>query len=312
MKILAIGAGGFLGNMIVTDLLNMGEDVTVGDFKPKPANWNDKIAYEQADITDFMKIRELTATIKPDAVLNLAALLTSACEREPYQATRVNVMGTANVLEAARLNNVKRVVLASSAGVTTPDRADGREERLISPLVSMYGASKFYDEVLGRVYNKNYGMEVASLRYSLIYGPGEVASAGNAKRLKDIESCVLGKDIVIEDATGLDRAHLLNVEDAAHATVAALTSNKPVNGVYNISGFLTDFLSFQEIVDILQTEFPDAGNVIFKGANRPQELGLYPHGKAREAFGYNPSIHAKDGLVANARMRREKTGTIGG
>lgn len=306
MKIVAIGAGGFLGRMIVNDLLMMDVDVTVGDFKPKPADWDEKAAYSRLDITDFEKVKQLVASVKPEAILNLAALLTGLCEQEPYQATRVNVMGNANVLEAARINGVKRVVMASSAGVSTPDRADGREERLISPLVSMYGATKFYNEVLGRVFSRDYGLEAVSLRYSLIYGPGEVASAGNAKRLKDIESCVSGQDVIIDDATGMDRAHLLHAEDAARATVAALTTEKAINGVYNISGFMNDFLSFQDIVDILRAEFPQAGKVIFKGQNKPQELGLYPYAKAREAFGYSPSIHAKDGLIANARQRLAK------
>lgn len=306
MKVLAIGAAGFLGSIVVAELVERKAQVLVADFKDKAESLPAGVTYRRLDVTDFAGVKAVMAEAKPEVVINLAGLLTGLCAREPYKATQVNVMGMANVLEAARLSGVGRVVHSSSAGVTAPERIDTREEAKISPDVTMYGATKFYDEILGREYHRNYGLEVVCLRYSLIYGPGEVASPGNAQRLKNIESCVLGADIRIDDACGEDRAHLLNVYDAAHATVLAATAPEAVNGVFNISGMPGDFLSFQEIVDILHEAFPAAGKVVFTGNKAPQEFGLYFHDKARRAFGFSPAISARHGLVANAQQRLGK------
>lgn len=308
MKILIIGAAGFLGSHVLQELAATGCELAAADFKDKPADLPATLAWSHVDVTDFENVREVVARARPDTVINLAGLLTNICASNPFQATRVNVMGAANVLEAARENGVKRVVFASSAGVCSPDRIDTRETRPVSPEVSMYGATKFYDEILCRQYERNFGMETASLRYSLIYGPGDVSTPGNAQRLKNIESCVLGKDVVIDDASAEDRVHLLHVADAGRATALAATSAKPVSGAYNISGPLGDFLSFGEIVELLRAAFPEAGNVLFAKDKTPQEFGLYSHRKAQEAFGYAPKIAARTGLVENGKNRLKKAG----
>lgn len=308
MKILIIGAAGFLGSYVLRELMATDCELVAADFKERPAAFPEAVAYRHVDVTDFENVRDLVAWARPDTVINLAGLLTNICASNPFQATRVNVMGAANVLEASRENGVKRVVFASSAGVCSPDRIDTRETRPVSPQVSMYGATKFYDEVLCRQYQENFGMETAALRYSLIYGPGDVSTPGNAQRLKNIESCVLGKDVSIDDASAEDRVHLLHVADAGLATALAATSAAPVSGAYNISGPLGDFLSFGEIVDLLSVAFPNAGKVVFGKASAPQEFGLYSHRKAQEAFGYSPRIHAREGLVENGKTRLKNAG----
>jgi|GEM_PF-3449820 len=307
MKVLAVGAAGFLGSFIVKELLEKEHQVTVLDFKPSAANLPEGAAYVRGDVTSFDNVMSNVSEYKPDVVINLAGLLTGICAKEPYMAINVNVMGMANVLEAARLNGVKRVIISSSAGVCSPDRVDTREERMVSPQVSMYGATKFICETLGREFRKNYGLEVVCLRFSLIYGPGEVATAGNAMRIKKIESCVTGNDIVIDDVRATDRFHLLHVSDAAHATVLAATMPSPLQLVYNISGIPADFLSFQELADLLHRICPDAGRVTFCGRGEPVEYGMYLHDKARRDMNFKPAFTAEKGLRMNAETRLGRT-----
>ncbi|HIU17124.1 MAG TPA: NAD(P)-dependent oxidoreductase [Candidatus Avidesulfovibrio excrementigallinarum] len=301
MKILAIGAAGFLGSYIVREFLENGHEVTVLDFKKEAPNLPKGVNYAFGDVTDAQAMREVVGKEHPEVIVNLAGLLTGLCARNPYQAISVNSMGMANVLEAARLNGVQRVVISSSAGVCSPDRVDTREERWISPQISMYGATKFMCEVLAREFRKNYGLEVVCLRFSLIYGPGSVASVGNAMRIKTIERCVTGENIVIDDVRATDRVHLLHVADAAHAAVLAATAAKVPEPVYNISGIPADFLSFEEIVDILHTACPGAGTVTFTGTGAPVEYGVYLHDKARRDLGFVPAMRASVGLVQNAQ-----------
>lgn len=303
MKILAVGCGGFLGSFIVRELQEKGNDVAILDFKPEPADKVPGVTWHQGDVTDFPGVRRIMEEVKPEVVLNMAGLLTSLCARDPFRAVSVNIMGNANILEASRLNGVRRVVFASSAGVCSPDRVDTREETFINPRISMYGATKFLGEVMAREFRKNYGMEVVCLRYSLIYGPGEVATPGNAMRLKTIESCVLGNPVHIDDVHGTDRVHLLHVSDAAHATALAILSPNKLDAVYNVSGVPADFLSFEEIVDILKKICPSAGDVTFSGTGKPVEYGMYLSDKARRDFGFHPRYRAELGLKENAQAR---------
>lgn len=306
MKVLAIGAAGFLGSFIVRECIEGGHDVVVLDFKDRAEGLPPQAAYMRGDVTDFDGMCAVMQREKPDVVISLAGLLTGLCARNPYMAMNVNVMGMAHVLEAARLHGVRRVVLSSSAGVCSPDRVDTREERMISPHVSMYGATKFMCEILAREFRKNYGLDVVCLRFSLIYGPGEVATVGNAMRIKTIESCVTGADVVIDDARATDRVHLLHVQDAAHATVLAATVRKPLRTVYNISGIPADFVSFQEIVDMLHAVCPEAGRVTFTGEGEPVEYGMYLHDKARTDLGFIPAMTVAQGLRQNAELRLGK------
>lgn len=303
MNILAIGAGGFLGSFIVAELVELGHTVTIMDFKPAPRTGpEDSIHRIQGDVTSMDDVRQAMEASRPEVVLSLAGLLTALCAKEPFKAVQVNVVGVANVLEQARLHGVRRVVNASSAGVCSPDRVDTRENCRVSSEVSMYGATKFMDEVLSREYRRNYGLEAVNLRYTLIYGPGEVATPGNAMRLKTIESAVTGKNVVISDARETDCAHLLHVKDAAHATVLAMTAPGPLKTVYNIAGITEDFLSFGNIVALLRRINHETGTVEFKGTGAPVDNGLYLCDAAREDFGYVPEYTAEKGFRENAAI----------
>ena len=303
MNILAIGAGGFLGSFIVAELVELGHTVTIMDFKPAPQTGpEDPVRRIRGDVTSMDDVRRAMEASRPEVVLSLAGLLTRLCAQEPFKAVQVNIVGVASVLEQARLHGVRRVVNASSAAVCSPDRVDTGESCRVSPEVSMYGATKFLDEVMSREYRRNYGLEAVNLRYTLIYGPGDVATPGNAMRLKTIESAVTGKDVIIDDAYDTDCAHLLHVKDAAHATVLALTAPGALKTVYNIAGVPEDFLSFSNIVDILRRINPNAGAVEFKGSGVPVENGLYLCDAARQDFGYIPEYTAEKGFRENAEI----------
>lgn len=303
MNIMAIGAGGFLGSHMVQELSENGHAVTVLYFSRAPEGDTCGVRWLQGDVTRWEEVQAAMDSCQPQVVINLAGLLTSLCAQEPFKATQVNILGTANVLELARLHGVERVVLASSAGVCSPERKDTREECFISPEVSMYGATKFMGEVLGREFRKNYGLEVVSLRYTLIYGIGDVATPGNAMRLKEIESAVTGKNVVIDDVRETDLVHLLHVQDAAHATVLVATAPGPLRRVYNIAGVPEDFLSFGGIVEILKRINPAVGTVEFRGQGHPVEHGLYLCDKARQDLGYEPRFTAEQGFRLNAEAR---------
>ena len=121
-KVIIFGGCGFLGSWISKVLLQEKYDVTIFDLNINKdliniiANTNiDKVKFVQGDITDLLQVQNILR--KADQVINLAGLMTPDCSSNPILGAKVNILGSINVFEAAKKNNIKSIVYASSAGV---------------------------------------------------------------------------------------------------------------------------------------------------------------------------------------------------
>ena len=124
-------------------------------------------------MTDRAALEELFGGVKFDQVIHLAARAgVRPSLEEPALYQRVNVEGTANVLEAARRNGVKKIILASSSSVYGVNaKVPFTESDPIFSAISPYAASKLACEALGHVYHHVYGLDVVMLRFFTVYGP---------------------------------------------------------------------------------------------------------------------------------------------
>jgi UDP-glucose 4-epimerase len=300
MKILVTGATGFIGSYIVWELIERGEEIAIFDIQPISkviAQIGERIPWHLGDVRNPEEIRKVVAAFRPQVIINMAGLLMFGCGQNPRLAVEVNVYGLSNVLEAAREFRVRRVVTASSAAVYGGGKQEPKESAMISPNVTLYGATKFLGEVLGRQYQENYGMEVVNLRYYGVYGPGEVRSPGMAKVIKEIESIVTGKNVVIPNLSAHDHTHLVYVADAAQATVLAATVPGPVSWVYNVAGVPEDYVTFGEIVATLKRLEPRSGTVVFQGEGKKDRgLGCFDISLARKELGFHPKYTMETGL----------------
>ena len=156
MKYLLTGGAGFIGSHLVDALINLGHDVIILDnllsgFKK---NINNKAIFYNCDIRRLSEITDYFKNV--DGVFHLAAIArTPWCIENPILAYETNVIGTLNVLEASRQNNIKRVVMTSS--------------NVVYAFWSPYRSSKEALENLGKVYNEMYGLSVVCLRNSNVY-----------------------------------------------------------------------------------------------------------------------------------------------
>ncbi len=154
MKAVVTGNLGFIGSHLVDRLLELGYEVSGIDNGRSGKNYNPKIQQYAHDIS-AMDIN--TPFIGADVVFHLAAIArTPWCIEDPVLCYKTNVMGTLNVLEKARREKVKRVVLASS--------------NVVYAFQTPYRTSKEAVEGLGRTYTDMYGLSVMSLRFSNVYG----------------------------------------------------------------------------------------------------------------------------------------------
>jgi UDP-glucose 4-epimerase len=308
MKILVTGATGFIGSYIVQQLIERGDEIAVFDIQPISkviAALGKKIPWHQGDVRNAEEVKKVVAQFRPQAIINMAGLLMFGCAQNPRLAVEVNVYGLSNVLEAAREFGVRRVVTASSAAAYGGGKQEPRESALISPNVTLYGATKFLGEVICRQYIENYRLEATNLRYYGVYGPGEVRSPGMAKVIKDIESIVTGKDVVVPNVSEKDHTHLVFVADAAQATVLAATVPGRVSLVYNVAGVPEDYVTFGEIVATIQRLEPKSGKVIFQGQEAEDRgLGCFDISLARRELGFEPKYTMATGLKENLRYFR--------
>src|SRR5438093_1353532 len=186
MNFLVTGGAGFIGYHLCERLLRDGQAVWAFDDldnfydpKIKEANLRDlqslakPFTFVHGDLTDRAGLDQLLSSVKFDQIIHLAAragVRPSLLEPALYQ--RVNVEGTVNLLEAARLHGVKKATLASSSSVygVNSKVPFSENDPIFSP-ISPYAASKLACEALGHVYHHVYRMDIAMLRFFTVYGP---------------------------------------------------------------------------------------------------------------------------------------------
>jgi len=184
-RVLLTGGAGFIGSHLAEALLRRGAALLILDdlndyYDPalKRANLDEVRAagpfeFVQGDICDAALVEGLFARFRPGAVLHLAARAgVRPSLEQPALYQRVNVEGTAVLLEAARRHGVRRFVFASSSSVYgAASRVPFSEDDPVRAPISPYAASKIAGEALCHVYSHLYGMQIACLRFFTVYGP---------------------------------------------------------------------------------------------------------------------------------------------
>jgi UDP-glucose 4-epimerase len=234
LRALVTGGAGFIGSTLVDALLGEGAQVSVVDDLSR--GQREQVAsaanFHRVDVGD-PGLAAVVATAAPDIVFHLAAQIdVRRSVSDPVLDTRVNVLGTVNVLDACVRAGVRRVVFASSGGALYGDTEvlPTPETHGCAP-ASAYGAAKLAGESYGSVFARVHGLEFLALRYANVYGPrqdphGEAGVVAIfAERLLD------GRDAVINGDGGQTRDYV-HVDDVVAANLRAATTTHL--GAYNI------------------------------------------------------------------------------
>ena len=288
MAVLVTGGAGYIGRWLAREFAAKGVDVVAIDrVAPDPSQQLQLpagVEFVTGDVGDRDKLVQVASGGKFSAIVHLAGIVTMGCERDPDLGMRVNLGGTHNVLEAARLAGVPRVVLASTISIYGPDVPQPITEDVPIEPMSWYGQSKIMAEDLGLYYQRRWGLDFRAARLAAIVGPFRVAASGSATMYTSqiIERAALGQPYEIDVDEGA-ATPICYARDAARALATLALADSAPSRIYNIG---TCRASAVELVEIAKRMFPDA-QLTFK----PDPL-LAPI--ARISWPWNLSIEAAE------------------
>ena len=173
MKALVTGGAGFIGSNLVDRLIADGHTVTVIDNESADSNeqfyWNPLAQNYNYDVRDYTMVRKLYEG--QDAVFHLAAeARIQPTIEDPLKAFENNMIGTATVLECARVCGVKRVVYSSTSAAYGISNTPPLSETMPTDCLNPYSVSKVAGEEMCKMYARLYGMETVTFRYFNVYG----------------------------------------------------------------------------------------------------------------------------------------------
>ncbi len=305
MNFLVTGGAGFIGSHVCERLLGQGHSVwTFDDLNPfyDPAiklrglqslqAHGKSFTFTRGDLTDRASLDALFGGAKFDQIIHLAARAgVRPSLQEPGLYQRVNVEGTVNLLEAARLAGVRKVTIASSSSVYGVNaRVPFSESDPIFSAISPYAASKLACEALGHVYHHIYGMDVAMLRFFTVYGPRQRPDLAIHKFAQLISQ---GKPIPVfgDGSTARDYTYVTDTVDG----VLACTGKEFGYEIFNLGESQTVTLS--RLIALLEASLGRKA-VIERLPNQPGDVPItYANiDKARAKLGYDPKVKIEEGI----------------
>jgi UDP-glucuronate 4-epimerase len=305
MNFLVTGGAGFIGSHVCERLLLAGHAVwTLDDlnafYSPSIKERNLKeisalgkpFTVVRADLSDGAKVRELFQSVKFDQVIHLAARAgVRPSLEDPLLYQQVNVGGTVNILEAARLNGVKKIIIASSSSVYGVNKkVPFAESDHVAAAISPYAATKLACESLGHVYHHVYGLDVTMLRFFTVYGPRQRPDLAIHKFAALISD---GKPIPVfgDGSTARDYTYINDIVDG----VMACTERNFGYEIFNLGESQTVTLS--RLIELLEHSLGRKAII----QRLPAQAGDVPLTfaditKSRERLGYAPTTKIEQGI----------------
>ena len=257
---LITGGTGLFGIYLARQLLADGEEVVLfqrrAELPRGAADLAGRVEIASGDVGEWVHVLEAVRRYRVDCIYHSAAILGSACEASAASGFRVNVVGTMNVLEAARLLEVPDVMFVGSGTTfgtaSVPPKIDD-----ITPQrpENMYGTTKLCGELLGRQYHRQYGINFRGARYAMIVGPTRQITYHFGDWSGVIERAAQGQPYTVHADPSSPCAYIY-VKDAVRALVDLRRTDvsRLRQRVYNVHGFTA---TLREVAEVVRRHLPE-------------------------------------------------------
>ncbi len=309
-KILLTGGAGFIGSKLVERLVENNSVVVLDNgrrdaLKGTAAASHRNLTWIQGDVLDADTVRRAAEGVA--YVVHLAAIAgVDSVLRMPVTTMEVNIIGTINVLQAAReCANLKRFVDFSTSEVFGVYAYKVREGDITSlgavgEARWTYAVSKLATEHLAHNYHRQYGMPTLSIRPFNIYGPGQV---GEGAIHRFIVQALRGEDITIHNDGSQIRAWCY-VDDIVDGILATLERPEAIGQAFNI-GNPRSVVTIHHLAHQVARLSSSRSNIVHVEFNHPDvELRIPDISKARSLLGFEPKVDLEEGLLRTIEWYR--------
>ena len=298
LSVLVTGGAGFIGSNLAERLVKDGHSVRILDNFSLGRMDNlksAKVEVVKGDIRDFETVKKATKDI--DVIFNQAAASASPMFRDDLRsAVAANVDGFVNLLNACRINDVRKLIYASTSSVYGNNKPPLREDMNLVP-VNFYASTKLLNEHLALLFSVQYGLETVGFRYMSIYGPHEKSKGIYANLVSQfLWSMQKGEQPVIY-GDGTQKREFTYVADVVEANVLAMNLKRKVGGeIFNVGTGKS--VSLNDVVVIL--------NKLLGASIKPKYVKnnvknyiltqMSDISKIRKMLGYEPKYDLEKGL----------------
>jgi UDP-glucose 4-epimerase len=310
MSILVIGGMGSIGSFVTRRLIEMGLDAVVYARHRNTLYLSDidkKVVHVEGDIMDVDHLIRTIKEYRVERIIHMAALLSAGTEANPPMAVRMNVEGTANILEAAVKCGIRRVVYSSAKSAYSETKGEYAhptykplpEDYPTEDCMGFYGLTKLFGEKLGFKYQKKYGLEFVALRYGATWGPGKLlhGPSPHTVHVGIIENAMLGRPLRYPQGAE-QKEDMIYHKDSANGVVLACMAENLTHSVFNIgTGVGSTLLDFaaavRKIYPRAEIEIGPGPDFLMKNYNT---YCVYDISRAKKELGYEPRYDVERGV----------------
>ncbi|MCO5142618.1 MAG: NAD-dependent epimerase/dehydratase family protein [Oligoflexia bacterium] len=314
---LVTGAAGFIGSHIVEQLLRVGQKVVgLDNFssgnEKNLENVKQNVGFHYSNfslVKGDIRSKEICdkVTESVDFVLHQAAYVSvQGSIDNPELTHEVNVNGFQNILHAAKKNNVKRFIFASSSAVKV---FESNDDSLVSRQTSPYALSKYMNEKMAETYSSTYNIKTIGLRYFNVYGPRQSLESEYSAVIPSWYKKILNRESPQVFGDGLSTRDFCFVADIARANILAALCDlhMDMHKVYEIA--TGESKTILQLYDFYRNNFPSSSlaprpEFVAKreGEIRHSVANIDP---AKKDLGYLPKYRIEDGLSATVKWFSE-------
>jgi nucleoside-diphosphate-sugar epimerase len=301
---LITGGAGFIGSSVACELARYQQRVRILDNFSTGRRENlqplaGRVEVIEGDVRDLAAVRRAMTGVR--YVLHHAAVRSiPRTVQGPGLTTEVNVLGTLNVLVAARQARVERVVYGSSSSVYGDSQTRLQDEEQRAAPLSPYAVSKLAGELYCRLFSRLYELDTVCLRYFNVFGPGPEPELEHAPVIPRFTLLALRAEPLEVHGDGLQSRDFTYISDVVQANLLAATAPNVRGEVFNVGGGET-----YPVIDvvlllsqILGREIPWRRTAPRKGDVRRTQADI---SKARRLLGYEVEVEFPIGLARTVK-----------
>jgi UDP-N-acetylglucosamine/UDP-N-acetylgalactosamine 4-epimerase len=313
-KFLVTGSAGFIGSNLVEAIMKLGYQVRgLDNFSTgKKENVEQFINHPNYEFIEG-DICELATCMKAcedvDFVLHQAAWGSVPRSIDmPLLYEEINIKGTLQMMEAARLNSVKKFVYASSSSVYGDEPCLPKKEGIEGNLLSPYALTKKVDEEYGKLYTKLYGLDTYGLRYFNVFGRRQDPNGAYAAVIPKFIKQLLNDEQPTINGDGKQSRDFTYIENVIEANLkACLADSEAAGQAYNIAYGGREYLIdiYTHLLNALDKDIQPIFGPVRNGDIKHSNADI---SKAKEMLGYDPDWSFEQGIEAAIEWYKENLG----